>query len=67
MGYMLDGEIVITGRAKDLILHDRRNIGRRILSGRPSRLKPLSRAMSRHLRLKAMMVTMTWSCWCSAG
>ncbi len=26
MGYMLDGEIVITGRAKDLILHNGRNI-----------------------------------------
>ena len=28
MGYMLDGEIVITGRAKDLILHNGRNIWR---------------------------------------
>jgi fatty-acyl-CoA synthase len=26
MGYLLDGEIVITGRAKDLILHNGRNI-----------------------------------------
>jgi len=26
MGYMIDGEIVITGRAKDLILHNGRNI-----------------------------------------
>ncbi len=26
MGYWLDGEIVITGRAKDMILHNGRNI-----------------------------------------
>jgi fatty-acyl-CoA synthase len=41
MGYWLDGEIVITGRAKDLILHNGRNIWPQDLEWAAERIEPL--------------------------
>ena len=41
MGYMLDGEIVITGRVKDLILHNGRNIWPQDLEWAAERNPPL--------------------------
>jgi fatty-acyl-CoA synthase len=41
MGYLLDGEIVITGRAKDLILHNGRNIWPQDLEWAAERIEPL--------------------------
>jgi fatty-acyl-CoA synthase len=41
MGYWLDGEIVITGRAKDLILHNGRNIWPEDLEWAAERIEPL--------------------------
>jgi fatty-acyl-CoA synthase len=41
MGYMLDGEIVITGRAKDLILHNGRNIWPQDIEWAAEQVQPL--------------------------
>ena len=41
MGYMLDGEIVITGRAKDLILHNGRNIWPQDIEWAAEQIEPL--------------------------
>jgi fatty-acyl-CoA synthase len=41
MGYMLDGEIVITGRAKDLILHNGRNIWPQDIEWAAEQVEPL--------------------------
>jgi fatty-acyl-CoA synthase len=41
MGYWLDGEIVITGRAKDMILHNGRNIWPQDLEWAAERVEPL--------------------------
>ena len=41
MGYWLDGEIVITGRAKDLILHNGRNIWPQDLEWAAEQIEPL--------------------------
>ncbi len=41
MGYWLDGEIVITGRAKDLILHNGRNIWPQDLEWTAEQIEPL--------------------------
>lgn len=41
MGYWLDGEIVITGRAKDLILHNGRNIWPQDIEWAVERIEPL--------------------------
>jgi fatty-acyl-CoA synthase len=41
MGYWLDGEIVITGRAKDLILHNGRNIWPQDIEWAAEQLAPL--------------------------
>ena len=41
MGYWLDGEIVITGRAKDLILHNGRNIWPQDIEWTAERIEPL--------------------------
>ena len=41
MGYWLDGEIVITGRAKDLILHNGRNIWPQDIEWAAEKLEPL--------------------------
>jgi fatty-acyl-CoA synthase len=41
MGYWLDGEIVITGRAKDLILHNGRNIWPQDLEWSAEQIEPL--------------------------
>jgi fatty-acyl-CoA synthase len=41
MGYWLDGEIVITGRAKDLILHNGRNIWPQDIEWAAEHLEPL--------------------------
>jgi fatty-acyl-CoA synthase len=41
MGYWLDGEIVITGRAKDLILHNGRNIWPQDIEWAAERVEPL--------------------------
>ena len=41
MGYLLDGQIVITGRAKDLILHNGRNIWPQDIEWTAERIEPL--------------------------
>ena len=41
MGYWLDGEIVITGRAKDLILHNGRNIWPQDIEWAAEHIEPL--------------------------
>ena len=41
MGYWLDGEIVITGRAKDLILHNGRNIWPQDIEWTAEQIEPL--------------------------
>ncbi len=41
MGYLLDGEIVITGRSKDLILHNGRNIWPQDIEWAVERVEPL--------------------------
>jgi fatty-acyl-CoA synthase len=41
MGYWLEGELVITGRAKDMILHNGRNIWPQDLEWAAERLEPL--------------------------
>ena len=41
MGYWLDGELVITGRAKDLILHNGRNIWPQDIEWAAERIEPL--------------------------
>src|SRR5690606_20375171 len=41
MGYMLDGQIVITGRSKDLILHNGRNIWPQDIEWAVEQLTPL--------------------------
>ncbi len=41
MGYMVDGEVVITGRAKDLILHNGRNIWPQDIEWAAERIAPL--------------------------
>ena len=41
MGYLLDGEIVITGRAKDLILHNGRNIWPQDIEWAAEQIEPL--------------------------
>jgi len=41
MGYLLDGEIVITGRAKDLILHNGRNIWPQDIEWAAEQVEPL--------------------------
>jgi len=41
MGYMLDGEIVITGRSKDLILHNGRNIWPQDIEWAVEKIDPL--------------------------
>jgi fatty-acyl-CoA synthase len=41
MGYLLDGEIVITGRAKDLILHNGRNIWPQDIEWAAEQIAPL--------------------------
>ncbi len=41
MGYWLDGEIVITGRAKDLILHNGRNIWPEDIEWAAEKIEPL--------------------------
>jgi fatty-acyl-CoA synthase len=41
MGYWLDGEIVITGRVKDLILHNGRNIWPQDLEWAAEQIEPL--------------------------
>lgn len=41
MGYFLDGEIVITGRSKDLILHNGRNIWPQDIEWAVERVEPL--------------------------
>ncbi len=41
MGYLLDGEIVITGRSKDLILHNGRNIWPQDIEWAAERVEPL--------------------------
>ena len=41
MGYWLDGEIVITGRAKDLILHNGRNIWPQDIEWAAEQIEPL--------------------------
>jgi fatty-acyl-CoA synthase len=41
MGYWLDGEIVITGRVKDLILHNGRNIWPQDIEWTAERIEPL--------------------------
>jgi fatty-acyl-CoA synthase len=41
MGYWLDGEIVLTGRAKDLILHNGRNIWPQDIEWAAERVEPL--------------------------
>jgi fatty-acyl-CoA synthase len=41
MGYLLDGEIVITGRAKDLILHNGRNIWPQDIEWAVEQIEPL--------------------------
>ena len=41
MGYTLDGEIVITGRAKDLILHNGRNIWPQDIEWAAEQVEPL--------------------------
>src|SRR5262249_37926559 len=41
MGYSLDGEIVITGRAKDMILHNGRNIWPQDLEWAAEQIEPL--------------------------
>jgi fatty-acyl-CoA synthase len=41
MGYWLDGEIVITGRAKDLILHNGRNIWPQDIEWAAEKIEPL--------------------------
>ena len=41
MGYLLDGEIVITGRAKDLILHNGRNIWPQDIEWSVEQIEPL--------------------------
>ncbi len=67
MGYWLDGEIVITGRAKDLILHNGRNIWPQDIEWAAEQIEPLRTAMSRPSRSKVKTATMTWWCWCIAG
>jgi len=41
MGYMVDGEVVITGRVKDLILHNGRNIWPQDIEWAAERIEPL--------------------------
>jgi fatty-acyl-CoA synthase len=41
MGYLLDGEIVVTGRAKDLILHNGRNIWPQDIEWAAEQIEPL--------------------------
>jgi fatty-acyl-CoA synthase len=41
MGYLLDGQIVITGRSKDLILHNGRNIWPQDIEWAVERIEPL--------------------------
>jgi len=41
MGYMIDGQIVITGRAKDLILHNGRNIWPQDIEWAVEQIQPL--------------------------
>jgi fatty-acyl-CoA synthase len=41
MGYLLDGQIVITGRAKDLILHNGRNIWPQDIEWMAEQIEPL--------------------------
>jgi fatty-acyl-CoA synthase len=41
MGYLVDGRVVITGRAKDLILHNGRNIWPQDLEWAAERIEPL--------------------------
>jgi fatty-acyl-CoA synthase len=41
MGYMLDGQVVITGRAKDLILHNGRNIWPQDIEWAAEQIEPL--------------------------
>jgi fatty-acyl-CoA synthase len=41
MGYLLDGQIVVTGRAKDLILHNGRNIWPQDIEWAAERIEPL--------------------------
>ena len=41
MGYLLDGEIIITGRAKDLILHNGRNIWPQDIEWAAEQVEPL--------------------------
>jgi fatty-acyl-CoA synthase len=41
MGYWLDGELVLTGRAKDLILHNGRNIWPQDIEWAAERIEPL--------------------------
>ena len=68
MGYWLDGEIVITGRAKDLILHNGRNIWPQDIEWAAEQIEPLrSPVMSRRSRSKARMAKTRWWCWCNAA
>ncbi len=67
MGYWLDGEIVITGRAKDLILHNGRNIWPQDIEWAAEQIEPLRAAMSPPSRSKARMATTTWWCWSNAA
>ena len=67
MGYMLDDEIVITGRAKDLILHNGRNIWPQDIEWAAEQVEPLKSVMLRPLPLKARTAMMTWLCWCNAA
>jgi fatty-acyl-CoA synthase len=41
MGYLLDGEIIVTGRAKDLILHNGRNIWPQDIEWAAEQVEPL--------------------------
>ena len=50
MGYWLDGEIVITGRAKDLILHNGRNIWPQDIEWAAEQIEPLRVGRCRGLR-----------------
>ena len=50
MGYWLDGEIVITGRAKDLILHNGRNIWPQDIEWAAEQIEPLRSRRRRRLR-----------------
>ena len=67
MGYWLEDEMVITGRAKDLILHNGRNIWPQDIEWAAEQIEPLRSGDVAAFAVEDENGEDELSCWCSAA